>query len=180
LPVSEEVAPPALTPTEEELEPASAVVAEESVTESAARAYTIQFMALQKQVDLQRFREIPDIAVTYNGDRWYRYTLGATTEVQEAERIRSELVAKGYRDAFIRKKSIVPMFSIQVMAVPGPVVDLAVFSSLPEISARKGEDSFCRYTTGEYETREEALVSLKKVQESGYPGAFITKISNLQ
>jgi hypothetical protein len=148
--------------------------------DTGTRSYVIQIMALRKPADLNRFSGLPGLAVAYNGDHWYRYTLGNTTEEQEASRILSDLIAKGYRDAFIRRKSIIPLFTIQVMAVPGPVVDLSGFSNLTEISARKGEDSFCRYTTGEFETREDALTGLQKVRESGYPKAFVTRIKTQQ
>jgi tetratricopeptide (TPR) repeat protein len=143
-------------------------------------SYTIQIMALRKPVDLNRFRGLSGLAVAYNSDRWYRYTLGSTTQEQEASRILTDLIAKGYRDAFIRRKNVIPLFTIQVMAVPGPVVDLSAFGNLSEISARKGVDSFCRYTTGEFETFEDARAGLQKVRESGYPKAFVTRIKTPQ
>jgi cell division septation protein DedD len=191
----EQVADPVEEPAEKPAEAAETEMAEgpDAVTEelpatpvshpaadAAARSYTIQIMALKRPVDLNRFGKMPGLTVAYKGDHWYRYTLGSTTEEQEASRILADLVAKGYKDAFIRRKSIIPMFTIQVMAVPGPVVDLSSFENLPEISARKGEDSFCRYTTGEFENLEDARDNLKMVQESGYPGAFVARIRTPQ
>lgn len=142
---------------------------------STGTSFTVQIMALRKPVDLSFFKGLTHIAVTYSGDRWYRYTLGVTTTVQEAESQLEEAVNKGYRDAFIRRKGLVPQYTIQVMAVPGPVVDLSGFSNLPEVMAMKGSDNFCRYFTGEYETREAAGEKLKEIQGLGYSSAFIRR-----
>jgi hypothetical protein len=148
--------------------------------EYKARSYTVQFMALRNPADLQYFTGLTDIAVTYHPDAWYRYTWITTTDSAKASRIREELVNKGYTDAFIRRKSIVPQYTIQVMAVPGPVNDLTRFSNLPEISAMKGKDKFCRYTTGGFESKDDALTALEKVRSLGYSKAFVRRIRILQ
>jgi hypothetical protein len=133
-------------------------------------------MALRKPVNLLLFSGLSDIAVNYSHDAWYRYTLGNTTSEADAENLLKEMIAKGYRDAFICRQNGVPRFTIQVMAVPGPVVDLSRFRNLPEISVTRGDDNFCRYTTGEYETKEEAVMNLGNVKALGYEKAFVTKI----
>jgi tetratricopeptide (TPR) repeat protein len=148
-----------------------------TTSDSEARSYLVQIMALKKPVDLSYFPGLSDITVAYSSDQWYRYTLGTTTEELKAEKILKELIEKGYRDAFIRKKNLIPQFAIQVMAVPGPVVDLNRFGNLPEISVKKGKDKFCRYTTGEFETKDEALANLEQIKKLGYTKAFIAKIS---
>jgi tetratricopeptide (TPR) repeat protein len=135
-------------------------------------SYTVQIMALRKPVDFARF-SVQDVCVDYNADQWYRYSVGNTTDQQEAERLLAAMVEKGYRDAFIRRKGIVPRYTIQVMAVPGPLGNLAAFENLSGISVTKGEDNFCRYTTGAFETREAALSDLERVRGLGYTGAFV-------
>ena len=145
-----------------------------------ARSYTVQFMALRNPADLQYFTGLTDIAVTYCPDAWYRYTWITTTDSVKAVRIREELVNKGYTDAFIRRKSIVPQYTIQVMAVPGPVTDLTRFRNLPEISAMKGSDKFCRYTTGGFESKDDALNVLEQVKSLGYQKAFVRRVRILQ
>lgn len=167
--ISTETAPATAPATATATAPATA-------TFSESRSYTIQIMALRKPVDLTRFHGLSGIAVAYGSDQWYRYTLGTTTLEPEAEKKLEEMIEKGYHDAFIRRKNLIPQFTIQVMAVPGPVVDLSRFRNLPEISVTRGEDSFCRYTTGEFETKEDALTNLEKVKELGYAKAFIAKI----
>jgi len=137
-------------------------------------------MALRKPVDLQYFRGFSDISITLTRDDWYRYTWMTTTDSVRAAGIRSDLVSKGFTDAFIRRKSIIPRFTIQVMAVPGPVTDLNAFSNLPEISVRKYNDKFCRYTTGWFETRDDARNALAQVKSLGYPNAFVRKVKTLQ
>jgi tetratricopeptide (TPR) repeat protein len=148
--------------------------------EGRARSYTIQFMALRKPVDLQYFRGLSDISLTLDKDAWYRYTWITTTDSVRATRLKNDLVSKGFTDAFIRRKSIIPRYTIQVMAVPGPVTDLHMFSNLPEISVRKDSDTFCRYTTGWFETRDDARNALAQVRSLGYEKAFVRKVKTLQ
>jgi hypothetical protein len=62
------------------------------------------------------------------------------------------------------------------MAVPGPVVDLTGFTHLPVVSVTRGSDDFCRYTTGEYETLEEAQQNLQHIKDLGYSKAFVARI----
>ena len=145
-----------------------------------ASSYTIQFMALRKPVDLQYFRGLSDIALTLDKDDWYRYTWVTTTDSLRAASIKGELVNKGFTDAFIRRKAIIPRFTIQVMAVPGPVTDLNAFANLPEITVRKDSDKFCRYTTGWYETRDDARNALAQIKSLGYQKAFVRKVKTLQ
>lgn len=145
-----------------------------------ARSYTVQFMALKNPVDIQYFKELSDISITLGHDEWYRYTLMTTTDSLRADKIKSDLVHKGFSDAFIRRKSIIPRFTIQVMAVPGPVTDLEVFDNLPEISVRKDRDKFCRYTTGWFESKDDARNALAEIRSLGYTSAFVRKVKTLQ
>ncbi len=145
-----------------------------------AKSYTIQFMALKNPVDLQYFKGLSDISLTLNKDEWYRYTFLTTTDSVRADRIKRDLVSKGFTDAFIRRKPIIPRFTIQVMAVPGPVTDLKTFSNLPEITVRKDSDTFCRYTTGWFETKDDARNALAQIKSLGYTTAFVRKVKTLQ
>jgi tetratricopeptide (TPR) repeat protein len=142
----------------------------------AASSYRIQVMALLKPVDLARFHDLSGVMVARNGDRWYRYTLGNTTDKNEAELLLASIKSKGYRDAFIRPFPGYPRYTIQVMAVPGPVVNLEMFSDLPAISVIKGQDKFCRYTTGEFPTKDEAISNLGRIRELGFTTAFVTRM----
>ncbi len=143
--------------------------------DGVARAYTVQLMALRKPVKLSYFKGLKYVTVTYTKDKWYRYTIGNVTDPVQAEKLKNELVAMGYTDAFIRKKYYVPNYTIQVMAVPGPVVDLTRFDNLTEISATQGEDIFCRYTTGEYELLNVARTTLAAIKPLGYDDAFVRR-----
>lgn len=142
------------------------------------KAYTIQMMALKKPVDLTYFRNISDVSVTYGEDQWYRYTWGITLNIGQAETLKNELSEKGYGDAFIIKKDVVPNYTVQVMAVPGPVVDMSNFKNLAAVTVTKGDDIFCRYSTGEYETLEEARAALEIIRQLGYSDAFVRKLKS--
>ena len=137
------------------------------------RSYTVQFMALRKPVDLQYFTGLTDISVTYCPDAWYRYTWITTTDSVKAARIRKDLVNKGYTDAFIRRKSIVPHFTIQVMAVPGPVTDLTRFSNLPEISVRREATNFAGILPVDMRPRMMPGMHWNRSRSLGYKNAFV-------
>ena len=114
--------------------------------------------------------------VSYTEDNWYRYTLGNTASLQEAEAMLSDMKSRGYGDAFIRTSNMYPRFTIQVMAVPGPMVNADRLPNLSEVMIIRGEDNFCRYSTGEFATREEALANLEQVKASGYRKAFVKRM----
>jgi tetratricopeptide (TPR) repeat protein len=147
-------------------------VGEES---SIAISYKVQVMALKKPVDFRTFSNLSGVVVSYQSDNWYRYTLGNFSNRSDAEDLLSQVVAKGYKDAFIKTDAVLPKFTIQIMAVPGPLVDMSAFSELPEIFATRGTDHFCRYTTGEFGTKEEALIRLNDIKEK-FDGAFVTVV----
>lgn len=140
-----------------------------------ARSYTVQFMALRKASDPAVFEGLSEVTMTLGADKWYRYTTGTSTQLSNVQKEQERLSGSGYRDAFIRGKPVIPNYTIQVMAVPGPVVDLTRFSNLPEVSVTRGADGFCRYTTGEFENAEEARAYLEQVKALGYPNAFVAR-----
>ncbi len=140
---------------------------------SGVAAYSVQIMALRKPVDLDYFAGLPGVMVVYSSDRWYRYTVGKTTRETEAVNTLENMISKGYHDAFIRRRELNPRYTIQIMAVPGPVVDLSKFGSITEITVTKGEDNFCRYTTGEFDREEDAALMLERIKKMGYSSAFI-------
>lgn len=141
-----------------------------------AASYGIQIMALRKPVDLSYFSDIHDLWVIYSTDLWYRVLAGMTSSLPEAENLLSETIRKGYKDAFIRPGSGFPRYTIQIMAVPGPVVDLSKFQNLSDIIVTRGKDHFCRYSTGMFSTREEAVSALNQVKSLGYTTAFVTSL----
>jgi tetratricopeptide (TPR) repeat protein len=145
--------------------------------EEAAMAisYKVQVMALKKPVDFRTFSNLSGVVVSYQNDNWYRYTLGNFSNRSDAEELLIEVVAKGYRDAFIKTDAVLPKFTIQIMAVPGPLVDMSAYSGLPEIFATRGTDHFCRYSTGEFGTKEEALIRLNDIKAK-FDGAFVTVV----
>ncbi len=143
---------------------------------SNAASFRVQIMALKKPVDLSYFANLSGISVIYTSDSWYRVMVGLTSSEAEAKNLLEETIRKGYKDAFIRPASVFPKYTIQIMAVPGPVVDLSKFSNLPEIIVTRGEDHFCRYSTGTFASRDEADHYLTQVKAMGYPTAFITTV----
>lgn len=140
------------------------------------RSYTVQIMALRRQVDMSYFTQLSDVILTYSQDKWYRYTYGCTRLASDAEKIKGGVIEKGFKDAFILQKHMYPHYTIQIMAVPGPVVDLSGFKGVTDISVMRGSDKFCRYTTGEFKSKEEAQAALDGIKNAGYESAFIRKV----
>ncbi len=78
-----------------------------NINESDVLYYTVQVMALYNPVDISYFKRITDMKVMYNdADKFYRYMTGHCATREEATRLRSELIRKGYpEDIFIKKVS---------------------------------------------------------------------------
>jgi hypothetical protein len=80
---------------------------DEKINDSDILYYTVQVMALYNPVDVSYFKYINDIRVMYNEmDKFYRYTTGTFQTKEEAYKLKSELIRKGYPDdLFIKKVS---------------------------------------------------------------------------
>ena len=68
-------------------------------------AYTIQIMALNREVDLNTFKQLAQIRVSYGDDQIYRYTTGEYASLALARNELQEIVTKGYKTAFIKATS---------------------------------------------------------------------------
>lgn len=84
--------------------PKPVVIKEEPVNacEQHEVVFRVQFASFnkQKKPDFKKFRGIPELWM-YEHDGNYKYTAGNTRIVEEALKIRDDLVKKGYNDAFV-------------------------------------------------------------------------------
>jgi len=64
--------------------------------------YTIQIAAMKNPPDIIAFGNLEDVWVIHGKDRYYRYAVGHYTGYTKAKAALKEIVAKGYKDAFIR------------------------------------------------------------------------------
>jgi len=64
--------------------------------------YRIQFASYKKEKDLdfRKFRGLDDIRV-YEHEGLFKYTTGNFSDLDEAQRLRSELIGIGYKDSFV-------------------------------------------------------------------------------
>ncbi len=138
-------------------------------------SYTVQIFALSKPVDLSYFRNLNKISVHLAPDNLYKYTWGIVGSLDEAKQLCEEVLDRGYRDVIIRRRSIVPVYTIQVMADKSPV-DFKYFAKLDKLKIELSKDGYYRYTYGEYESMNEAREELSEVKEMGYKNAFIKKL----
>ena len=82
-------------------------VDDKNINDSDVLYYTVQVIALYNPVDISYFKYVSDIKVIYNDvDKFYRYTTGRFSTIQDAEALKSELLKKGYPlDIFVKKVS---------------------------------------------------------------------------
>lgn len=135
--------------------------------------YSIQIMALRKPIDFDHFKGIDDIILTYTEDGYYRYMVGCTTSLEKARELVKSLHVLGYKDAYIRENTFVSKYSIQIMALKKPSIDLFDGKLVPLI-ARKGKDEFYRYSIGSYASISDAKKDLDRIR-AFYTQAFIRK-----
>ncbi len=137
--------------------------------------YTVQLFALSKPVDLSYFRNLEGISVHLDADNLYKYTWGIVNTLDEAENLKNQAKAIGYRDVIIRRRAIIPEYTIQVMAGKAPV-DFGYFRKFDRLKVTLGRDGYNRYFIGEYADLNEARDELNRLKEMGYPKAFIKKL----
>ncbi|MBN2213110.1 MAG: PD40 domain-containing protein [Bacteroidales bacterium] len=138
-------------------------------------SYTVQLFALSKPVDLSYFRNLDKISVHLAPDDLYKYTWRIAGSLEEAKKLCEDVLDRGYRDVIIRRRSIVPEYTIQVMAGKIPV-NFNIFNKLDKLKIELSKDGYYRYFYGEYENIYEAREELSKVKELGYRNAFIKKL----
>jgi hypothetical protein len=75
------------------------------------------------------------------------------------------------------KESEVLYFTVQLMALHNPV-DVSYFKNVPDVKVIYNDsDKFFRYTTGRFQTKEEAEILKSELKEKGYPrDIFIKKV----
>lgn len=67
--------------------------------------YTIQLLAVKNPVDMAYFKNLNNVEELECKDGYFRYITGEFSNWREAEQTLSELVEKGYQDAFIMNKA---------------------------------------------------------------------------
>jgi hypothetical protein len=82
---------------------------------------------------------------------------------------------RGYRDVIIRRRSIVPVYTIQVMAGKTPV-NFKYFDKLERLNIQLSKDGYYRYYYGEYGSLQDANEDLSKVKALGYQNAFVKRL----
>jgi tetratricopeptide (TPR) repeat protein len=158
------------------IEPKIAFVETSSLSEDS---YTVQIMALIVPVDIEHFANISGVSVVKGSDGFHRYTVGSTKTREEAKIIQQQLVALGYKDAFVRKaifsEATSSRFAIQIMALRNPV-EVGFFANLSDVIVSHDEDGLYRYFYGSYSSLEQAKQDLPRIKELGYMDAFVRRI----
>jgi hypothetical protein len=172
-----------MTPSTPSYLPAGSVIDEvvdelndiSSIPPGTPVSYTVQIFALSKPVDLSYFRNLDKISVHLAPDNLFKYTWRTAGTIEEAKKLCDEVLDRGYRDVIIRRRSIVPLYTIQVMAGKSPV-NFKYFTQLDKLKVELSKDGYNRYTYGEYDNMDDAGKELLRVKELGYKNAFIKKL----
>lgn len=149
-------------------------------------AYTVQFMASVKNVELNTILGKYQVEIQKGTDGYYRYISGVFNTPAEAGKVRDEIARLKYPQAFIRvydldqylnkeANSISPVYTIQVLAGRN-AVDPGSFKTLADVKVTLGEDGIYRYTTGEFCNLTLAQKELDSIIAKGYRDAYIRKI----
>ena len=145
-----------------------------SNTGTSEKIFTVQLMALRKPVDISYFKDVKDVKETLHEDGYYRYTVGNSKNYKEALVLQEKMLVAGYKQAFIREDHVVPVYTIQLMALIIPV-ETNYFENLSDVNVTKGSDDYYRYTVGDFSDYNEAKQELAKIAELGYKNAFVKK-----
>jgi hypothetical protein len=151
--------------------------------------YTIQFLALRKEVDPQVIKCKYPVEMQVSDDGYFRYVTGTFATIAEAKTVHSNIVYAGYEDAFVREynlndylnnasKNDLFDYTIQLFAVRTEA-DIPKLKGLSDVKVSLGDDLFYRYTIGEYSSLNLARVELQRIIEIGYPKAYIRKMSEI-
>lgn len=141
--------------------------------------YSVQLMALKKNIGADYFKNIDKLEITLNPDSIYRYSVGTSESMDQAMATLQKVKELGYTKAFIRINREEPNFTIQLMALKKPV-EVTYFANLSGVVLVKGDDEFYRYFYGKYATKDDAKNTLQQVIDAGYKDAFVKRIVKTQ
>jgi hypothetical protein len=65
--------------------------------------YTVQFSAVRKAADRNKYKNLGNVSTSFGEDGYYRYSVGIYNNRQEAEIELNRIKSLGYTDAFLKK-----------------------------------------------------------------------------
>lgn len=97
-----------------------------------------------------------------------------TVEVIDSSTLVQDVVVRDvdYQDQFGDE---ILYFTVQLMALKNPV-DVTYFREFSDVEVVHGKDEFYRYTTGRFNTLEEARAERLRIIDIGYPDVFVKKV----
>lgn len=134
--------------------------------------YSVQLMALKRLIGVEYFKGVEGVEITTSPDGFYRYSVGTTTSLAQANETLKQLQLQGYDRAFVRADRFEAVYTVQLMALKVPV-ETSYFKNIDSVEVNKGLDGFYRYTCGSYSTFQQAANALKDINAKGYNQAYI-------
>lgn len=149
--------------------------------------FTIQLMALKNPISLKQFGNKIKLQEFTGTDGIYRYTTGIWPDYEDVRQKLAEYVNAGFTDAFIMElsrytgqKSAEPSavyFSIQISATKNPPSN-ELKNRIPNLRISLEDDGFYHVYSGLFTSKPEAEKQLLSLRQSGFPDAFIRKVSS--
>ncbi len=148
-----------------------------SASSSMPESYSVQLLAVKSPADIDFVEKLDSVNITISPEGYYRYSVGNTKTIQEAEDILGSLKAKGINKLFVRINREHPGYTIQIMALSTPK-KLAYFGDIANVMVFKGRDGLYRYCIGKYSTPDDAAEDIKKLSEMGHHNAFVRTLGH--
>lgn len=141
---------------------------------NVATTYSVQIAASQSPLDYTQIHT-DSLFVTISPEGYYRYSVGNTRSVEDADALMQKIKAQGINNAWVRINREHPGYTIQFIALKAPK-SVSAFSELGSVMVYKTSSGIFRYCVGKYKTPEDAITDINRLASLGYNGAFVREL----
>lgn len=141
---------------------------------NVATTYSVQIAASQSPLDYTQIHT-DSLFVTISPEGYYRYSVGNTRSVEDADALMQKIKAQGINNAWVRINREHPGYTIQFVALKAPK-SVSTFSELGNVMVYKTSSGIFRYCVGKYKTPEDAITDINRLASLGYNGAFVREL----
>lgn len=150
--------------------------------------YTVQFMATLKPVSMDYVLDKYRVEIQQGDDGYYRYVTGSFDSFEDGRKLQQELISADYTSAYIRPHSLTNYlenavkekgnFTVQFFASRKKLTE-SQLRGVTNLIESPGSDGWYRYSSGEYQSVEEASTERQRLVGLGYQNAYIRRVSSI-